>query len=347
MIKIEKNSATTDRVILLFDSHLMALLSNITDFLLPCNALITMEKTVTMVKSPITGNDAKEVMSIPVERVVHEYKRDFDLDVARHFEGLDHVRLYQCPDTGYRFFHPFSMTGDERLYDELQQFPWYYLDWKWEYDKAPDYIQKGSKVLEVGSGEGKYLKYLTEKHDCKCTGVELNLQAVNKGKANGLDLRHELVQEHAKNHAGEYDAVYFFQVLEHIDEVKSFLEASVACLKPGGKLLIAVPNNEPFLFKYIKNYTLNVPPHHMGWWDTKSLTAIAPYFGLDVDKVFFEPIKPYYIPGFVNIYIREYSYKNELKRQFMRLMKPYYWLRFLLTKSSIPGQHIMAVYTKK
>lgn len=299
-----------------------------------------------MVASPISGNPAKLVLTLPVERVVEEYKQQYNISVGRHFKGLDKIEVYECPDTGYRFFYPFSMAGDEQLYDELQQFPWYYLDWKWEYDKAPDYIPRGSKVLEVGSGEGKYLKYLKEKHDCDCTGLELNLQAVNKGKANGLDLRHELVQEHAKTHANSYDVVYYFQVLEHIADIKGFIEASVTCLKPGGKLLICVPNNEPFLFKTIKHYALNVPPHHMGWWNTKSLIAIAPYFGLRTEKVFYEPIKPYYIPGFVNLYIKEHSYKNESKRQLMRLAKPFYWAKFLLTRSSIPGQHILGVYTK-
>lgn len=297
-------------------------------------------------KSPITGNPARLVHTIPTQRVVAEYKAVYNMSVERHFEGIDQVELYECPDTGYRFFYPFSMTGDERLYDELQQFPWYYLDWKWECDKAPDYIAKGSKVLEVGSGEGKYLKYLGDKLGCRGTGLELNLQAVNKGKANGLDLRHELVQEHAKTHANEYDVVYFFQVLEHISDIRGFLEASIACLKPGGKLLIAVPNNEPFLFGSIKNYALNVPPHHMGWWNTRSLTAIAPHFGLKAEKVFYDHIPPSYIPGFVNIYIRENSYRNETKRQAMRLMKPYYWAKYLLAMKSIPGAHIMGVYTK-
>lgn len=304
-------------------------------------------KTILMVKSPITGNAATLVQSIPSQRVIEEYQRDFKIDVARHFDGIDNVELYQCPDTGYRFYYPYSMTGDEQLYDDLQQFPWYYLDWKWEYGKAPDYISKGSKVLEVGSGEGKYLKYLQVNHECDCTGVELNLQAVKKGNENGVNLKHELVQEHAKTNAGKYDVVYFFQVLEHISDIKSFLEASVACLKPGGKLLICVPNNEPYFFKYIEYSKLNSPPHHMGWWNTESLTKIAPHFGLKLDEVFYDMITPYFIPSLVNMYIRQESYKNELKRTLMRLCKPFYWAKFLLKMKDIPGQHIMAVYTKQ
>ena len=300
-----------------------------------------------MVKSPVTGSPATLVMKMPVERIVDEYRKDYNMSVERHFKGLEEIEVYQCPDTGYRFFYPFSVIGDEQLYDELQQFPWYYLDWKWEYDKAPEFIPKGSKVLEVGSGEGKYLKYLKDNLGCDATGLELNLQAVNKGKANGLDLRHELVQEHAATHANTYDVVYFFQVLEHIADIKGFVEAAVTCLKPGGKLLIAVPNNDPYFFKSIRHYALNIPPHHMGWWNTESLTAIAPYFGLKTDKVFYDPITLMAIPGFVNIYIRENSYRNEGKRKMMRLMKPFYWAKFILQKSGIPGQHIMAVYTKQ
>lgn len=299
-----------------------------------------------MVKSPITDNEAKLVHSIPVQRMVDEYRDLYNMSIDRHFNGLDNIEVYQCPDTGYRFFHPFSMIGDEKLYDDLQQFPWYYLDWKWEYDEAPKFIEKGSKVLEVGSGEGKFLKHINDTLGCDTTGIELNAQAVEKGRAMGLNMHQELVQDHAEKYAGHYDVVCFYQVLEHIADVKDFLEACVKCIKPGGKVLIAVPNNEPYLYKNIKNYALNTSPHHMGWWNTESLTKIAPYFGLQADTVYYQPISLKHIPALTNIYIREHSYKQPMKKQLLRLMKPFLWAKFILERNTIPDAHILGVYTK-
>lgn len=300
-----------------------------------------------MVVSPITGNSSELVFTIDPQRIIDSYKERFDIDVRSYFEGLDEVNVYQCPDTGYRFFYPEQLEGKEELYAALQKFPWYYPEWKWEYKKAPAHIAEGSKVLEVGCGEGKYLQYLKDKLNCECTGLELNKNAVDAGKEKGIDIRYELVQEHAKNNECVYDVVCYFQVLEHIGDISDFIKASVKCLKPGGTLLICVPNNEPFLFKHIKYEALNLPPHHMGWWNTESLTKLAPYYGLEAKDVYYDPIEPYYIPGFVNMYIREKSYGNEGKRRTMRAMKPYYWMKFLLARKSIPGQHIMGVYTKK
>ncbi len=300
-----------------------------------------------MVASPITGNSSTLVHTIPVQRIIDDYKDLYNISIERHFDGMNNVEVYKCPDTGYRFFYPYSVIGDEQLYDDLQQYDWYYPEWKWEYNEAPKYIDKGSKVLEVGCGEGNFLKYITKELDCDVTGIELNAQAVEKGRAAGLNMHQELVQDHAINHAGVYDVVCFFQVLEHIADIKAFLDACVKCVRPGGRVLIAVPNNDPYFHKVIKDYALNIPPHHMGWWNTESLTKIAPYFGLEADKVYYDNISTANIPTLTNIYISEKAYKKPLKRQLMRLMKPVYWAWFLLTKNTIPDNHILAVYTKK
>jgi SAM-dependent methyltransferase len=76
-----------------------------------------------------------------------------------------------------------------------------------------------------------------------------------------------------------------FQVLEHIYDVKSFLEASLHVLKPKGKLIIGVPNNEPYFLGYDKYATLNLPPHHMGLWNKSVFEKVAPLFNLKIIDV--------------------------------------------------------------
>ena len=69
-----------------------------------------------------------------------------------------------------------------------------------------------------------------------------------------------------------------FQVLEHVYEVYGFLNSAIALLKNKGKLIIAVPNNNPYFLKHDKYHTLNLPPHHMGIWDERSLKFIGKLF---------------------------------------------------------------------
>lgn len=60
----------------------------------------------------------------------------------------------------------------------------------------------------------------------------------------------------------QYDFVCNFQVLEHVPDAYDFIKIMVDKLKPGGHLLITVPNSDS------KYYTerfgaLDYPPHHM------------------------------------------------------------------------------------
>jgi hypothetical protein len=60
------------------------------------------------------------------------------------------------------------------------------------------------------------------------------------------------------------------------------LEDSLKALKKGGKLIIGVPNNEPYFKSYDKYSTLNLPPHHMGLWNIKVFEKIAPLFKMEL-----------------------------------------------------------------
>jgi hypothetical protein len=62
-------------------------------------------------------------------------------------------------------------------------------------------------------------------------------------------------------------------------------------LKKGGKLIIGVPNSNPFLYKYDKYHTLNLPPHHMGLWNKFSLANLANYFPMSVDNIIVEALQ--------------------------------------------------------
>jgi SAM-dependent methyltransferase len=93
--------------------------------------------------------------------------------------------------------------------------------------------------------------------------------------------------------------VYSFHVLEHLtDNIISFIENCLKCLKPGGKFIISVPNNEGFSPKYS---VLNYPPHHMGLWGNTSLNYLTKLFPIEEVKTLYSPLTADQIPDF-NIY---------------------------------------------
>lgn len=297
-----------------------------------------------MVLSPVTHQPAELIFSIPTSQISQQYLDECNIDVSDYFKDIPEVQVYQCRQTGYRFYYPFNIAGDAEFYEKLQKYDWYYANWKWDYDVAAPFIPENSKVLDIGCGYGHFLTYLKQKKSCDCTGLEFNDQAINTGRANGITMYKEFIQEHAVNNAEKYDVVCFFQVLEHISEIDSFMAAAVKTLKKGGKLLICVPNNNPYYYSFDKYHTLNMPPHHMSIWDKHSLTELSKIYQLKVDSFVEQNINRYRF--YTRLFIHAKSGNNSMKKLLYTLFSPLLFGYFLLARNSIKGGSILAVYDK-
>ncbi|MBN8559306.1 MAG: class I SAM-dependent methyltransferase [Leptolyngbya sp. UWPOB_LEPTO1] len=244
------------------------------------------------IKSPITGTDNVILeRTIDCELIIATYQDQLNINVEKYFTNLQHIEIYRCLDTGYRFYYPFNLEGDSNFYEALQDIPWYYVDWKWEFNLASKLISNSDRVLEVGSGRGAFLRHLKER-GITATGLELNEQAIQSAQNIGLDMRNQTIQECSVLQSGHYDVVCSFQVAEHISHVRSFIQASVDALRVGGKLIICVPNNDSFV-RHESVWITNMPPHHMGLWGKAALQNLENVFPLNLEKIYTEPLTTY------------------------------------------------------
>jgi 2-polyprenyl-3-methyl-5-hydroxy-6-metoxy-1,4-benzoquinol methylase len=291
------------------------------------------------VKSPLTDKDARLLQQIPSSRLVKSYSERFGYDAQHCFADVPEVGLYGC-DTGFEFYYPFSLVGPESLYRCLESFEWNYKEDKWEHEAALPYVQSGEKVLDVGCGEGNFLAK-AQKKGAVAFGIELNKKAAEIAKGKGLNIHEELINDHGRD--GFYDTVTSFQVLEHVADPLAFIRGCIRLLRPGGTLVIGVPNNDSFL-RLDANNVLNQPPHHMGLWNRKSLSALATISDLKIKAFETEPLFEH---GWYQA-VMETRYLGPWQRRlFHRLGFAKMFAKYVRENAhTIAGHTIMAVYEK-
>ncbi|HUQ97091.1 MAG TPA: class I SAM-dependent methyltransferase, partial [Chitinophagaceae bacterium] len=270
--------------------------------------------------SPVTGLPAPVVDSFSVNEIIKGYKTELGIDVQAYFKGKTNLNLYQCSDTGLRFFYPAALAGDPAFYTALENRPGYYRDWKWEYDEAFQLIEDGVSVLDIGCGRGAFLKKLKAEKDCVVTGLELNPNAFKQLLAGGMPAFQETIETHSEIHTEAYDVVAFFQVLEHISDVNSFITTALKCLKKNGLLILAVPNNAPYMMGINKYEWLNLPPHHMGWWNEASLTQLSRFFPMTVQRIQACPFRDY--NAYLDALERNAKIENGAKLGWIKTTRP-------------------------
>ena len=286
--------------------------------------------------SPLTGTSKiRLVKTFASKQLIHKYKEAYNINIERFFTGCNEIQLVECIETGYKFFVPNTLAGDSLFYEKLETFDWYYMPWKWEHQQTAEFILPEMKVLEIGSAKGDFIKKIENDIGAKCVGLELNNSAFEYTKSIGLEVYLETIQTFSIKNSEVFDIVCSFQVLEHVSEIYSFIESMIKCLKKGGKLIIGVPNNDSFLG--LSENLLNMPPHHMGLWNKKSLIALEKIFPLKVVDCYFEPLQHYHLDYYnkvINDYkiakmdenILKYGFigriKNQiLKKSFLKLLK--------------------------
>ncbi|MCH2023537.1 MAG: methyltransferase domain-containing protein [Saprospiraceae bacterium] len=263
-----------------------------------------------MPNSPLNiEKKAKKIDKISCPGIIEAYQKQFDIDVSTFFDDLNQVEKYECVDTKYQFFYPYDIAGDGHFYEQLQKWEFYYQHWKWEHQVVLDSLKGNEKILEIGCGAAGFLSTLSKK-GFEITGLELNKKAVNDGQKKGLDVHFQSIQEHAKENPEKYDIVCSFQVVEHIADVHSFIEASLMSLKPGGLMIISVPNNDSFI--NLESNTLNLPPHHMGLWTEESLRNLEKIFNIETAQVLFSPLNKEHNSYFEGNLMRSWKRKFRL-----------------------------------
>jgi SAM-dependent methyltransferase len=152
------------------------------------------------------------------------YDADYELAGPRTIEVATWQRMAGEPRRGRR-------SSFERLYLHLRQ--------SLAAEMIPPF-EDGGSVLELGCGDGALLDVLRDL-GWETHGVECNPMAAARAIAGG----HKVIcgpADGAHHDAHRFDLVYLWHLLEHTHEPSEVLAQANRCLKPGGRLYLAVPN---------------------------------------------------------------------------------------------------------
>lgn len=308
-----------------------------------------MEKKI---KCPLCESDATiKLESIKKQDIVQLYAKYYKYDVNADIKtDFSH---YECVSCGIRFFDP-VYAGGGKYYSFLSQMDWYYLhEDKTELEYALGYINPGMRVLDVGSGRGVFGRRL-EEYNVEYVGIELNPRAVSDAQKEGLNVLETSIEEHVGNRAEYYDVVVCFQVLEHIENIHSFVTSCLGSLKKDGIFIVAVPNNDSFI-KYSINNLLNIPPHHVLQWNEKSMLSLGDMYEVEVVDICKERVTSVHRRASIVSKIRKFlflrprqvdtSLLGSITAKMVSLA--YRLCRNFLDTSLEDGQTIIAAYRKK
>ena len=144
------------------------------------------------------------------------------------------------------------------------------------------YIKAPAKVLDIGCGDGRFLDMLIEQ-GYEGYGIELPGKAAQRAsQIIGLKLKIGQLAEEDFN-ANFFDCVCMWHVFEHLTEPQKTLEIIKKILKPGGYLMMSLPNIDSLQGKLFKGNWLHLdPPKHLFFMNSKDLTAILEGSGFNL-----------------------------------------------------------------
>jgi 2-polyprenyl-3-methyl-5-hydroxy-6-metoxy-1,4-benzoquinol methylase len=228
--------------------------------------------------------------------------------------------------------------------DKVQNFT------QWVYQKIRNYsirkkvdlifgLSKGGSLLDYGCGTGEFLQE-AQRQKWTVRGIEPSEkargQALRKLPNQVVPTLNELPEEES------YDVVTLFHVLEHIHSLRKTLKSIVNHLKPGGYILIAVPNPHSEDAKhYGSTWAGYDVPRHLYHFSQKSMAVIQDEFALDLVQT-----KPMIFDSYYVSLLSE-GYKNPTRGLVSR-----YWKASLQgyrsnKKAGVPGNYSSNIFIFK
>lgn len=245
---------------------------------------------------------------------------------------------YNCLKTAMKYrLHKAKLAYESRYDIDGEQYTYKRDDPYSSHSQIIQWIdrERPQEVLEVGTATG-YLSSEMTKRGCKVTGIEQDPEMAKIARQYCREMIVADVESLDFNQLTSYDAVILGDVVEHLRNPQEFLKKVRNVLKPGGRVLMSLPNvaniwvrlNLLFgRFNYTRVGILDET--HLRFFTLESSKKIAEDSGLEVISTNVTPIPlplilPFTSPG------RALSFLHMVNWGMTRLRKTLFGYQFIL-----------------
>jgi 2-polyprenyl-3-methyl-5-hydroxy-6-metoxy-1,4-benzoquinol methylase len=110
-------------------------------------------------------------------------------------------------------------------------------------------VSKSGQVSDIACGEGNILRLLQSEGFKDLHGIDISPEQVELAQSQFPQVVCGDAIEYLNNHTNQFDLITAFDILEHFykDEAIDFLDKIHTALRPGGRLILQLPNGDsPF-----------------------------------------------------------------------------------------------------
>jgi glycosyltransferase involved in cell wall biosynthesis len=228
-----------------------------------------------------------------VERLIPTYYGDEICHVngmAYAFNCVHTAMRYRLHKSRLAYEEKYDLTGDRYVYKKANPYSSHAQILKWIEQERP------GEVLEIGTATG-YLTSEMMNRGCIVTGIEQDQEMAKIARQYCREMIVGDIETMDLANLSQYDAVVLGDVLEHLSNPGEILQSVKALLKPGGKVLMSLPNvaniwvrlNLLFgRFNYSRVGILDET--HLRFFTLQTMRQLAAESGFDVISVNATPI---------------------------------------------------------
>ncbi|MFH1420106.1 MAG: class I SAM-dependent methyltransferase [Planctomycetota bacterium] len=147
------------------------------------------------------------------------------------------------------------------------------------------WLQRGAKLLDVGAGFGVQLEYFIQERGVVGTSLDFDPKTAEHSVVKGIANVRTGDLLDAGFAAKSFDVITMYETLEHVYHPKATLDEAYRILKPGGRLVVEVPDfGSPLRKLFGRFWFALMVPAHLHHFTKRSLRDVVTAAG-------FEPIR--------------------------------------------------------